>query len=152
MQIFITDSCPKKSAEYLWRNPVRARKMITESQQILSCAQVHFGFSPIIQKLDGSPFNIRKSRMNHPVVKWVCESRSNMWWLTRHLNFLLSYYKGNAFKNVPKNIKILTVQSVCYTEPDSFLNFAKADSKGLDFTEMDNVFEAYKLYLKSQGD
>lgn len=153
MQIFVTDPSPKVSAQRLYNNPKRALKMITEMQQILACAQVHFGCTEIIKKADGTPFKTPKSRMNHPVVKWVCENMKHVSWLISHLFWLYAYYKGRKFKNVYSNTYLLYGQIPTYLGgyEIKFLNFAKADSKGLDFTHIPNVFEAYDQFLKAQG-
>jgi hypothetical protein len=127
--------------------------MITESQQILACAQKdQFGKVSML-KVDGEPFKTPESRMNHPVVKWACISVHNMKFLSLYLQSLLDKYEGDKFKNVPVNLDILNKQLVTgiYYRHSPFLNFAKADDKDLDFTHIENVFEAYDLFLKAQG-
>lgn len=155
MQIFVTDKCPKKSAERLQINKTRANKMITESQQILACCQKRILGYVSIKKADGSLYSTPISRMNHPVVKWASSGYPEMTWLVMHLDSLLNYYKGDGFKNVRQNIDIMMVDIMSSGEdsyfPKSFLNFAKADSKGLDFTAEPCVFTAYDKFLKAQG-
>ena len=155
MQIFVTSECPAECADRLWRNPKRAMKMITETQQILACAQKALFGDVTLLKVDGTPFKTPKSRMNHPVVKWASECTDHMYWLTRHLLFLYSKYQGSSFVNVLDNINRLLVVFDPSPIIDSVLdycNFAKADAKGLDFTNLDNVFEAYDKFLSAQGD
>ena len=107
MQIFVTNNNPYTCALRLWDNPVRARKMITETQQILACCQKHFYGEVTILKVDGKPYSTPKSRMNHPVIKWACESKANMRWLRVHLLELWLRYKGDKFTNVVPNCKII---------------------------------------------
>lgn len=158
MQIFVTNPNPKKSADYLWTNPNRARKMITESMQILACALEYFGYQEQIKKANGDPYATPKSRMNHPVVKWVCEDKNHVLWLCIHCTQLyLEYSKkgGRAFKNIPNNIDIIhnnfkgRLFEIIEGKNINFLNFAKCKSKDLDFTNLP-VFEAYRQYLEAQ--
>ena len=152
MQIFVTSESAKESAERLWKNPTRARKMITETQQILACCQEHFLGKVTLQKVDGTAFKTPKSRMHHPCVKWACQSSDNVSWLIDHLWWLLYGYEGTGFQNVPDNIMHMCKDFDFWTDdPDPFLNFAKASDKGLDFTHIENVFEAYDLFLKAQN-
>ena len=159
MQIFVTSECPAECAQRLWKgSPKRAIKMITETQQILACAQKKLFGEVTLLKVDGTPFKTPKSRMNHPVVKWASDIIDHMYWLTRHLLFLYAGYKSNGFTsgfaNVLDNISKLFIQIDVRPIVDSVLdycNFAKADSKGLDFTHIEDVFEAYDLFLKAQG-
>ena len=151
MQVFVTDKNPVTSARRLWNNTNRACKMITETQQILACCQNHFFGKVTILKKDGTPFKTPKSRINHPCVKWACSSKSNVSWLIYHLDALMTFYEGEGFQNVDSNISVLLSQDWSYNEPLQFLNFAKADAKGLDFTHVENVFDAYDQFLKQQG-
>jgi hypothetical protein len=153
MQLFVTTPCPLEAAERLWKVPIRAQKMITESQQILACAQDHFLGKVTIHKVSGELYKTPLSRRNHPVVKWVCRSTVNASWVLQHLHRLRDLYTGAKFINVWDNINELYTYSV-FTEELSdikFLNFAKADSKGLDFTNIEDVFEAYDRFLKAQN-
>ena len=154
MQIFVTHPNPVDSAIRLYNHQPRALKMITETQQILACYQEYHQHPTRILKLDGKPYSTPKSRMNHPVVKWVCKSHENYKWLVKHLDALYTLYDGSGFKNVPDNLEILfntfTPENFNHLSIQ-FLNFAKADSKKLDFTHMSDTFEAYDQFLKAQG-
>ena len=152
MQIFVTDKCPTKSALRLWNSPNRARKMITEYQQILACCQHEFNGKVTIKKVDGTPFKTPKSRMNHPVIIWARKSKNNMKWVAETLESLYLSYEGNGFVNVEDNIDILN-EELLFVDmtTDNFCNFAKSSDKGLDFTNLDDTIEAYDKFLKAQG-
>jgi hypothetical protein len=152
MQIFVTDKDPKKSSINLWSNPIRARKMITESMQIMACALEYYKCTQQLKKTNGEPYATPKSRMNHPVVKWVCEDKVHLTWLCLHCSALYAEYKrrkGNAFANIPKNLEIVYGFAGNDYYQINFLNFAKCKSKNLDFTCFP-VCEAYIKYLKLQ--
>lgn len=152
MQIFATHSCPIDSANYLYKNPLRARKMITESIQILSCVcQKHEMEIPL--KLNGEPFKTPKSRINHPVVLWATEDLSHAKWLLTHVNRLYEIYislGGEKFVWVPDVISLMESNlSHITVTPSYFCNFAKANSKGLDFRHLP-VHKAYLEFLNAQ--
>lgn len=157
MQIFVTNHDPGVSAMNLWRNPTRARKMITESMQIMACALEHYKFAQQIKKANGEPYATSKSRMNHPVVKWVCKDEFHLAWLCLHCSALYAEYKkrnGKAFENIPKNLEIIYDFLGNNYQGDilnslNFLNFAKCKSKELDFTHLP-ACEAYTKYLEVQ--
>ena len=157
MQIFVTSPSPADSANRLWQQPNRARKMITETMQILACCQQSLFGGVTITKADGTPYKTPKSRMNHPVVIWARSSVQNTAWLLTHCYALYKRYSGKAFTNIMPNIKLLTeqlVQSGCSDlsfDNMQFCNFAKADDKGLDFRHIDDVHEAYNQFLLAQN-
>jgi hypothetical protein len=155
MQIFVTDPCPKRSAQRLWKDPVRGRKMLTETQQILACACSQLTIYVDLRKSNGEKYKTPKSRINHPVIKWASQSRVHVSWLIDHLYELYRLYQcdgGGAFLNVNDNLlKLYEVRASYDPHKIQFLNFAKADAKGLDFTEDTNVFRAYDNFLRAQG-
>lgn len=161
MQIFVTNSNPYKSAYRLQRNKKRAYKMITESMQILACCQKHYNNEPKIKKVNGEPYSTPKSRMNHPVVLWAYADKMHMLWLIHHAFHLFNFYlkqcardnKQPKFSNIQDNLDILIDQGCsCDFEKVKFLNFAKAENKGLDYTDEPDVFKAYDKFLTAQGD
>lgn len=153
MQIFATSPSPVESARYLWEtSPVRARKMITESQQILACALVRKGLEQSLIRVDCGCIRTPTSMLRHPIVIWASIDTNNFMWVVRHLKALYSMYKkrgGEKFTNVEGNLKKLTGMFE-FEQPDKFLNFAKADSKGLDFTHVADVHAAYRAFLEAQ--
>jgi len=84
MNIFVTDPCPKKSAEYL--DTKRVNKMILESAQLLSTALREHGYI-------GNDI-YKSTHKNHPSNVWTRKSRENYKWLLKHFEALaLEYYK-----------------------------------------------------------
>ena len=153
MQLFITDHDPHRCSDRLYNNKTRAHKMITETQQILACAQMHFMKKVTIKKVDGKPYATPLSRMNHPVIQWVCKDERHASWVLEHLYHLRNAYEGTAFKNVWDNFLELSKYSPFIQDYSGieFFNFAKADDKGLNFTHIEDTFEAYDLFLEAQG-
>lgn len=152
MQIFVTNSDPSKAAERLWKNPLRARKMITETQQILAvCQEKFFGKISIVNR-HGNP--IGTSHHNHPCIIWAKADLSHMKWLHQHLIHLYRFYVGEGFENVGYNLLVLGRQLKdipCVFNSIEFLNLATSKAKGLDFTKESDVFLAYDKYLSAQG-
>lgn len=164
MQLHVTNREPIICAERVWHNKRLAIKMITETQQILACCQVEFNKHPLIKKVNGEPYQTPKHIFNHPVTKWARSDRHHAGWCTHYLVELYLRYvdqskdssckKQKAMLNVAENCWLLYWQFGCVVgsyDCITFLNFAKSDQKKLDFTDVDDVFEAYDLYLKAQG-
>lgn len=154
MNIFVTSSCPEKSAIRLWKNPIRARKMITESQQLLAVYIHEKQLEEQILKVNGEKFSIPKSVLGHKITKWLLKNKLHFEWLVDHLEYLYNQYNGNGFKNVKNNINILRKYTSDNYEGKYnniiFYNYAAAKDKNLDFRNVKNVFKAYDLYLKAQ--
>jgi hypothetical protein len=105
-------------------------------------------------KKDGTQFKTPKSRINHPVVRWASENLTNAKWVLTHVKHLYAIYKqqgGQSFLWVPNAIKTIDSNlSHVDNSPSDFCNFAKADSKNLDFRHLP-THEAYKKFLKAQN-
>lgn len=150
MQIFATNKCPIESAKFLWKSPIRARKMITETQQILACCEFHLYGRTNLTKVTGEIYATPKSRINHPVVIWARSDERNASWVLRHLCALYELYEGDAFQNVMDNIINKCSIPINLPEPTNFCNFAKADAKQLDYRHITDVHEAYREFLNIQ--
>ena len=154
MQLHVTSPIPKFCAERIMQNTVRGRKMITETQQIIACAQAKFGHQELIKTATGELYKTPAWIMNHPVTKWASQDQQHLFWCVRYLYWLHRLYQGDAFQNVSQNIDIVLSQ---IPKPKQsikdivFLNFAKSKQKNLDFTYIENVFEAYDNFLKAQN-
>lgn len=82
MNIFVTDACPKLSAQSL--DDKRVVKMALESAQMLSTA-LHEHNSP------WKPYKV--NHKNHPCTIWARTTRQNYMWLLEHFNALLTEYE-----------------------------------------------------------
>lgn len=151
MNIFVTDKCPVKCAEYL--DNKRVVKMVLETTQMLCTA---------INELHGKQLTPYKStHKNHPCNVWVRKSYRNWCWLLRHGFALseeytkrygkthkclqvLSFLKQNAFllRRLFKEKQVLT----------PFNNSARNKALGIDYTVEFNVFTAYQKYLNDRWD
>jgi len=81
MNIFVTDSCPIKSANNL--DNKRLIKMVLESAQLLSTAMTVLGDSR-------APY--KPTHVNHPCSVWARASKGNYNWLLSHFVALCSVY------------------------------------------------------------
>lgn len=80
MNIFVTDSCPVKSAQNL--DDKRVIKMILESAQMLSAAM----------NVNGLKGPYKNTHVNHPCSIWCRKTKSNYVWLLTHFDALCSEY------------------------------------------------------------
>jgi hypothetical protein len=155
MQIFVTDPCPKRSAQRLWKNPTRARNMIRETSQLLAYACYNMGINLDLKTSEGYPYKMPQSRLNNKITLWVSENKTHLSWVIDHLYELYSHYVANgggSFLHINDNlIKLYQVHVSYDVHKIKFLNFAKADSKKLNYTSDPSVFRAYDLFLKAQG-
>ena len=139
MNIFVTSNCPKECAEFL--DNKRVIKMCLETTQILSTA-VH---------LNGGVGPYKPTHIHHPVVKWAAESKPNYLWLLDHLQALCDEYK-KRYNKTHKCISYFDTllelsEHVPGTERSPFVNCARNKSKGLDYTHLKDVFQAYTEYI-----
>lgn len=150
MNIFVTNKSPELSAQRLWLKPIRARKMITESMQMLVCAQIKYGMSEKIKRTDGGNYRIKMSVFSHPCTLWLYKDKGHVTWLIRHVKELYRLYDGDAFHNISSNIALLEKQ---FNEPiPDDIQFVNAAHKTtISFKHLTDVCLAYDLYLKAQG-
>jgi hypothetical protein len=150
MNIHFFNSDPVINATYL--DDVRVRKMIVENLQMMSAAlhrhNLDDQFKPVAKS--GKPYRI--SHQNHPSTIWSGNSRQNLLWLCDYTEALYMRYKrsgGQAFTDVPTNLQ--NVRRGATQLPDvgltPFVNCAASESLGLNFKHLDDVHEAYKLYM-----
>ena len=80
MNIFATSDNPFTSAAFL--DDKRINKMITETQQMLSCALGQG--QQVIMKSDGVNF-MKQTHRHHPCTVWTGADTRNFHWLVQHL-------------------------------------------------------------------
>jgi hypothetical protein len=154
MNIFVTSRCPVKSAKRLWNNPVRARKMITESLQMVSIYLQYNNYENI-KKVNNEYFSYSKTILGNKVTKWVLKNSLHFEWLVDHVEALYKEYEGQGFKNVPNCLNVIRKYTTEYYDDKYnniiFYNQAGSKSKGLDYTNLKCVFTAYDMFLKAQN-
>lgn len=141
MNIFVTHKDAALSASYL--DDKRVVKMCLETAQILSTAL----------RLNGYTHDdvYKATHIHHPVVKWASETRLNYLWLLEHFQALCSEYTERYGKEHKCEQLLLTFLRLAHFIPKGFqtpfLNCAANKSTGIDYSHVDNVHLAYKLYL-----
>lgn len=145
MNIFFTDPCPKKCAEYL--DTKRVNKMILESCQMLSTAINETGGQGIY----------KSTHKNHPSNVWARESYQNWLWLYHHMIALGMEYKrrrGKIHKSfrafITSDIKRQAMQALPSKGLTKKPNCAANMSLGISYKDVDNIYKAYKLYLSDR--
>lgn len=149
MNIFVLDRDPVVAAKLLYEyGPMRANKMIIESIQMLSTAiRFHKPYTDL--KVWHTAY------VNHPCTRWARQTRENYDWLLLHLVGLMTNYKERYNKDHPSGTRILPelykgLECIPYGELTPFVNCAKNEIKGLDFSHINNVHIAYNYYLSEQ--
>lgn len=143
MNIFATYSCPIKSAKYL--DNKRRNKMILETFQILSTAARYYGYS-------GPSY--KPTHVNHPSNVWARQNKNNFLWLLVHVKELSRLYTlktGKTHKSFELYSSMILASNLL---PDQkmtpFKNCAKNTLKGADFSSLNDVHKAYRLYLRNR--
>jgi hypothetical protein len=144
MNIFVTDNCPKKCAEFLDNS--RLRKMCLESCQLLSTALRVNGY------LKNDIYKI--SYVNHPSNVWCRTTQGNYKWLLEHFKALCDEYTRRTGK-IHASSKLLPIFEaniglIPVGERLPFSNNARNLTKGVDFTHEADVNLAYQLYLSQR--
>lgn len=152
MNIHFFHPDPTTNANYL--DDKRLIKMITENLQMMAAALHRHGLTDHLPlNKQGKPYRI--SHPHHPSTIWTGDSRSNLLWLCTYTEALYSRYKragGQAFTNVPDNL--VRVREGALRMPDEglteFVNCARSKDLGIDYTDVEDVFTAYQLYMGSR--
>lgn len=161
MNIFVTNTCPVKSAQYL--DNKRVVKMILESVQMLCTALAEYDmldsyeYSTIKSKRVKKIYYLGLNRMytpthkNHPCNVWVRQSSSNWQWLFDHGMALCNEYT-RRYGKIHKSESILhIIKEFSSKLPQgpltAFANCAAHNGLGLDFKSIQPTTEAYKQYL-----
>lgn len=144
MNIFMTHPSPMQSAR--WLDDVRVNKMLTESCQLLSTAiRICSGDDPSLCK------GIYKTtHKNVGCAIWARAGRDNYVWLITHAQELHRLYNQ---KNNRIHASLAVLERLIplnYIIPEGATqpyNSAKNSTLGIDFTDEENVFVAYRKYL-----
>jgi hypothetical protein len=142
MNVFATYPCPVKSAKYL--DVKRRNKMLIETCQLLSAACILNGIS--------APYKL--SHKTHPTTKWASEGRDAYTWLLRHAIALSRDFKARTGKThgCQKHLPHLAYNRLKMPSGPlkEFVNCARNQEKGVDFTSVADVHLAYRLYLRQR--
>lgn len=141
MNIFCYSSDPAQCA--IWLDNARHNKMILETAQLLSTA------TRVIADIDDNPPVYKRAYYNHPCTKWARAARGNFEWLIEHMQALVDTKPGDH-----KSARLLPVFRDYATHhnwsdlPDTtpFVNCARNSDLGIDYTHLDDVHLAYRLY------
>lgn len=145
MNIFAYSADPYQSA--LWLDDVRKNKMIVESCQLLSTT-IH-QIMPAIGN-----FVYKQSYLNHPCAIWARSSHANFAWLLSYVQHLHNQ-RGLPHKSArlfPIFNRFCDVSCRLFPQKNMtpFVNCARNQSLGIDFSHVDNVHTAYRLYTNER--
>lgn len=143
MNIFAFDKCPMQSA--LWLDDVRKNKMILESAQMLSTA---------VRWLDpDTTLPVYKlAYINHPCSKWARRSRANFKWLLSHMSWLFNQKSGahKSARLIPLFQQYVDNGEFPNEELTEFANCARNLERGVDYSGVDDVHQAYRMYMNDR--
>lgn len=133
MQLFVTDPDPQMCAIAL--DDKRVIKITLEVAQMISTV---------------SGIGYRPTHEDHPLTHWV---KKNLGWACSHYIALASEYShrtGNCHASLER------IADFAYSHRDSqppafgFFNYARNRKRGLDFSWVRDVHQAYRMYLRGR--
>ena len=142
MNIFVTNNCPKISAEAL--DNKRVVKMVLETAQLLSTAifiNTHITYDNLY----------KPTHIKHPCTIWASLNLSNWDWLFQHFvalcqEYSFRYNRQHASEKIsPYLLKYRT--DIKHGAMTAFANCARSNALQIDFKHMKDACEAYKQYL-----
>lgn len=145
MNIFVTSPDPWECARFL--DNKRLVKMVMESSQLLATAINVSAGVPKGQTI--AP--IRSTHVNHPCAVWARQSVGNYRWLLKHFIALLDEYaerygREHAYlEHVNQYFEL--IGHIPEGDQTPFVNCARNQTHGIDYTGEPDVHRAYKLYL-----
>jgi len=147
MNIFVTDSCPLKSANNL--DDKRVNKMILESCQMLGTALIKHGApaNELPHTKAGKPY--RATHHNHPCTIWAGATKSNYQWLLNHMAGLCDEFRQRRHHTHACESNIEVLQAGIEYIPDGPLQDFQNSSQ---FKEMRDIIEGYRLTMIMKWD
>jgi hypothetical protein len=143
----------------------RLNKMITETYQIISTV-LHenykvklekYGIDKVgtIEDMYGQLKLYRPTHKGHPVVKWAGETRGNYFWTVQYLRaacaeWYLRYRRNHAVAMMAEEARLDYSRLELENRSDSrtpFVNCARRKDMGIDYTNVEDVHEAYTQYI-----
>ena len=153
MNILAVDPSPISSAEYL--DDRRVRQNMRDASIMLSTALYARQSTAGQLRLSALTLN----RMDHPayfnspMMRWVRQTRGNYYWMYHYFFALMGIVETNLKLDVSDyraKGRIYSIHGEYMPEGllMPFRNMAKNKYYGMDHTNMNDVHEAYKLYLQ----
>lgn len=154
MNIFAVSREPHECAKYL--DDKRLNKMLLETMQILSTALYIRNDALDIRKT--YPFLYKPTHKHHPCVKWASANYQNWHWLMRlGYHYMLERQKRfpdrdhKCYKVAQSMLNIPYGKMLPYAnEISPFQNSARNAELGIDFSHIDDVCLAYRMYLDAR--
>jgi len=142
MNIFYTSPDPTECARFL--DDKRVIKMVLETTQLLCTALNHHAGEQV------APY--KSTHTNHPCAVWARLSSDNWTWLLKHAyalcdEYSVRYGRTHKCQAVLDQIAELVGQYLPPIGPTPLPNCARNLSLDLDCTHIEDVNEAYELYL-----
>lgn len=151
MNIFVTDSCPERSAVSLPDKHIV--KMPLESCQMLSilASKWYHNYGPL-PKRDGGEYSVDKgAHRNHPCTKWAAKSNDNAFWLINHG---LALCKEYTFRYNKTHSCEFTLNAALSLFPKGDLNkvtdFVRAMPDEIKLDDSIDTFSAYRKYINTK--
>ena len=172
MNLFVISHNPRQCARYLDNR--RQTKMTLETAQLL-CNAIHSHCS--VTKHEYTPIKYQKNKIirgnkikykyyfngvelyspthsNHPVSIWARKNKGNFTWLVRYFYHMCNEFSNRSGKRHGSQRLLKVFLSATNNMPlgdrTEFANCARNKEKGFDFTDTENVFEAYTNYLEAR--
>lgn len=143
MNIFAVSPYPSECAKAL--DDKRLVKMVLETAQILTTAAILNGATNLTYK---------PTHKNHPCVKWAAKNKMTGIWLFLHFQYLLAEYKFRFGKDhaCSKLTDELSNTGEFFNgwDHEPFPNCTTNKAKGISFKHIEDVHEAYRLYLNAR--
>ena len=147
---------PRENAKYLDNR--RLNKFITEYQQMINVAMAYHGGigDQLLTRKNGLKYGV-KSHLNHPCTIWARQNRSNFKHMVQSTTeFYLEHMRrgGRGHENVMDNMK--KAMYFANRLPDGgltpFPNCTVAPKYNINFKHVEDVHQAYQLYLNARWD
>lgn len=144
MNIFAYDPDPKTCS--MWIDDVRRNKMITEHGQMLT-AVFDYRKPNWFKQHRARRINYPGSVQAHPCTLWLKQSWANVRWLVAlNQNYIDMWHGPHKSSRIMAPAYEAIEKFGVDDEQTPFANCARSVSLGLDFTDLDDVCQAYKLY------
>ena len=147
MNIHVSSPIPYSCAERL--DNVRLNKMITETAQMLSMwCHYHEHYSSV-------EYDLGATHLRHPCFLWLLSDQRHYDWTVRYFTALCQEWearRGKVHKGATLIGDFVPHAMLGNAEPDWFQNAARSKVLDIDYTHIEDVHQAYLLYLNDRWD